>query len=300
MADLKRGRVRGTTVRGDDGALYGTPLWIGDYSPVEGDDVMLLVDAGTALVLGPASGSSKADTGTISGTTASGRVPVTVGSTTYSARYIGTPPGSGTLVYLAWAGSIPWVIGTAAASATGGTPGTQDPTPPPVAGSGTLFVPAIDSGSWRSIDGWGTASSRPQSITTKSVVQYQYTSSPYSGAWFHGLAAAQLAGATITAIRLRLPSRLVIGSYNAALSAHIYLHTSSSRPAGDVTRTAGPSDQVVTAASSWVPTFITLPLAWAPTLLAGGGIGIYGSPYLGFAGIDSDPASGQLAIDWTR
>lgn len=297
---MERGIVRGATVVADKGAIYQTPLWLGDYSPVEGDPVMLLVSDGQAVVVGPVSTTNRPDTGTISGTPASGRVAVVVGSTTYQARYIGTAPGSGALAMLVWQGTTPWVMGTAAAIPAPGSSLTNgDPTAPPSSTQGTLYVAAVDSGSWRSIDAWGTPSSRP--LSTRAVVQYTYTgSNPYSGAWFYGLQAAQLAGATIASVSIRVPSRLAIGSYNSSLSAHLYLHTSSGKPTGDVSRTAGPSDTTITSASTWAPTWVALPLGWAPTLVAGGGVGIFGASYLGLNGLDADPASGQLAFGWTR
>ena len=298
MASLVRGVVRGTAVIGDDGSNYATPLWSGDYAPTEGNPVMLLVENGTAYVMGPASLSPRPTTGTTTAAASGGRQSVLAGGVTYSAIYIGTAVGSGVLVSLLWQGLEPIIIGQASGTPTGSAVSNTDPTAPQIIGSGTLNVAAIDSGSYRSVDGWGTRTSRP--VSTAAVLQYTYTgSNPYSGAWFYGNRAAQLAGATISAVRLYLPSRLVIGSYNSSLSAHLYLHTASGKPAGDVTRTLGPSDQTLTGTPSTLG-WVALPLTWAPTLVAGGGVGISGTPYLGVVGIDADPASGQLAFDWSR
>lgn len=309
MADIRRGRVRagvgGATVRGDNGELWSTPLWIGDYSPYEGDPVLVLVDGSTAVVLGPAALQNRPDTGVIAGAASGGLVPVTVGSplvdsATYGCRYIGTPPGTGTLVMLVWQGNTPWMMGTAAAWSLGNDPTAgHDPTPPPASGSGTLNVSAIDSGSWRSIDGWGSPSSG-RGAGLSDVLQSTYSGSyPYSGAWFYGSQAAQLSGATIDAIRFRIGSRLRIGSYNSNLTAHLYVTSNASRPTGDVTRVLGPYDVTYTAnnGGGW---FTTINAAAYATIIGGGGIGLYGSPYLGSVGIAVDPASGQMSIDWHR
>jgi hypothetical protein len=113
---------------------------------------------------------------------------------------------------------------------------------------------------------------------------------------------AELAGATITRIRFRVPQRRTVGSYNSALTLHLYAHTSAGRPGGDVTRVAGPTDTTIPA--GWNPSpgdgFIDLPTSIASTLIAGGGISISGDPYLSFIGKPADPASGQLLIDWSR
>jgi len=121
----------------------------------------------------------------------------------------------------------------------------------------------------------------------------------YNGAWFYGSQANQLAGAALTAVRLRVGPRLHIGSYNSALTLHVYAHSSSTKPSGDVARVLGPYDFTIAAnfGGDWVG---TLPSACYATLAGGGGIAIAGPPYLGIAGLDVDPASGQLAADFNR
>jgi len=290
VADLVRGVVRGSIIVGDAGARYETPLWAGDYTPVEGDPVMLLAQSGMAYVLGPASMAPRSDTGTIAGAPGLGRVPVTVGSVTYSARYIGTPGSIGDLVMLAWQGSVPWLVGTAGVDTSIVTPTPGDPTPPMATTSGTLHMPAAQSGSYRAADGWGRPGSRG-SMSLNAVVQGTAPGSSYaySGSWFYGSQANQLAGATLDAVRLRIGPRLEIGSYNAALAMHVY----------DGSRTIGPYDFTLAAhfGGGWIG---TLPGGIYAAIAAGGGISITGSPYLGIAGLDVDPASGQLDVDWHR
>lgn len=303
-ARLERGVVRSGAVITDKGAKYPAPLWMSDYCPVDGDTVVLLTDAGQAVVLGPASTTARSNTGTVTVAASGGKVTLTSGGTTYNVPYIGTAPGVSALAALLWQGSSPVVAGVASAASAGNGNTSGDPIAPPSANYGTLSVSAIDSGSWRSNDGWGTSKSRP--LSTRSVAQYTYTgSNPYSGAWFYGLQAAQLTGRTITAIRIHIPARLAIGASGSALTTHLYLHTASGKPTGDVTRTLGPSDLSLAAGYTGLdaggsPIFVSLPIGWAATLVAGGGVGIYGSPYLGLNGTDVDPTSGQLSIDWTR
>ncbi len=176
---------------------------------------------------------------------------------------------------------------------------TAAPTAPPVTGSGTLHMPAVQSGSYRNVDGWGSTSSRP--LSANAVVQGTAPGSSYaySGSWFYGTQANQISGATVDQIRLRIGPRLEIGSYSSSLSLHVYVHTSSTRPAGDVSRVSGPYDFTVVPhyAGGWIG---TLPSGCYSTIQASGGISITGAPYLGIAGLDVDPASGQLDIDWHR
>lgn len=274
-----------------DGAVYGSPWWPASYIPTAGDPVRVLLCNGESTVLGPTIPGQRSATGTVAGVPSAGLLPVTIGSTTVQCRYAGTAPASGSLVLLSWESTIPWVINTATAYTPTTTITAPPPSAPPSSSSGTLSPVALDSGSWRSVDGWGSS--------RQAVMQYTFTgSNPYSGAWFYGSQAGQLSGATISRVQIHLPARLNIGSYSAAEVAHFYAHTSGSRPSGDVIRTAGPSD--VTIPGNYGGGWIDLPVAWASTLVAGGGIGILGSPYLGFNGVDADPSSGQLALTWSR
>ena len=190
------------------------------------------------------------------------------------------------------------VMGTAGAGS--GLVVGGDPTPPTAATSGTLHMPAVQSGSYRSADGWGSpGSGRGMSLSSVGQGTAPGSSYSYNGAWFFGSQANQIAGATWDAVRFRVGPRLHIGSYNSALTLHAYAHTSPTKPSGDVSRTFGPYDFTIAAnyGGGWVG---TLPSACYPTLAAGGGISITGSPYLGIGGLDVDPASGQLDADYHR
>lgn len=122
-----------------------------------------------------------------------------------------------------------------------------------------------------------------------------YTGATLAGAWFYGVGNTMLAGKTIKEVRFRFPQRLGVGDTGTA-TVHLYAHTSSNRPVGDVTRTVGPFD--VSVAQNAPPQWVTLPTTFHADLLAGGGISISGDPYIGFRGRLKDPDSGKLEIEW--
>lgn len=271
-----------------DGAIYSQPWWPETYVPAIGDAVRVLLCAGEASILGATGTGTRSATGTVAGAAVNGLLPVTIGSATVQCRYLGTAPGTGTLVLLSWQATTPWVIGSAAASTS--APPTSTPTgpsaPPPTA-SGTLTLSAVDSGTYTNT--WWSADVR----------QGTYGSVNYFGAWFYGSGPGQLAGATVTGFRLRLGSRLRIGSYNSGITAHIYRVTQGAK-AGAPGYADGPNDVAlgVNAGAQWV----ALPASVGQNLVnaGAGGMGLTGSGYGGVQGLDTDPASGQIALDWTR
>lgn len=231
-------------------------------------------------------------------------ITVTANGTDYPATFLAAyTPTVGDRVRLLWQGRDVTAIGKvgvtpAPAGPTGNTPaGTT--APPPPAASGTFNAPASDSSTYWAGGGWDSI--RPGGgIVTQGTVYG--TSNNVTGAWFYGNTMAELAGATITRVLFRVPARRAVGNYNNALTLHLYAHTSPARPGGDVTRVSGPAD--ITIPAGWNPEpgegFIDLPTSFAPTLIAGGGVSIAGDPYMGFLGKPSDPASGQLRIEWRR
>lgn len=269
-------------------------LWPYWYPQTAGDAVQVLMIDGEALVLGPVTRDGHRPlTGTVAGAATAGTVPVTTTAGPLTCRYVGTAPSIGSLVRLDWQSTSPWIWPSTAATIPPPEPGGggSTPTPPPVTTSGTLTVTAIDSGSWQVGGSWAYQGT--------DVVQWRYGSARENrGAWFYGNGVAQLAGATITGARLRLGARLRIGSYNAAQTLHLYRHTDAARPGGDVARVAGPHD--VSLAANVGAQWVDIPAAWGQDLIAGGGIAVAGSPYVGITGVGSDPASGQLQLDWRR
>lgn len=268
--------------------------WPAGYIPTAGDAVRVLIVDGEASVLGPVIRDGlRPLTGTVAGAATAGTVQVTTSTGTLTCRYVGTAPSIGALVRLDWQSTSPWIWPSAAATipTPPGGGGGSTPQPPPTSTSGTLTVTAIDTGSWQVGGSWAYQGT--------DVVQWRYGSARENrGAWFYGNGVAQLAGATITAARLRLGARLRIGSYNSAQTLHLYRHTDASRPGGDVVRVAGPHD--VSLAPNVGPQWVDIPAAWGQDLITGGGIAVAGSPYVGISGVGSDPASGQLQLDWRR
>ncbi|MBD7949583.1 hypothetical protein [Oerskovia rustica] len=268
--------------------------WPAGFIPTAGDAVRVLLVDGEASVLGPVIRDGlRPLTGTVTGAATSGTVSVDTAAGVLACRYVGTAPSIGALVRLDWQSTSPWIWPSTAATVPAPDPGGggSSPQPPPVSASGTLTVTAIDSGSWQVGGSWAYMGT--------DVVQWRYGSARENrGAWFYGAAASQLAGATITGARIRLGARLRIGSYNAAQTLHLHRHTNASRPGGDVTRVAGPYDLAL--APNIGPQWVDIPTAWGQDLISGGGIAVVGSPYVGIAGVGSDPASGQLQLDWRR
>lgn len=272
-----------------DGAIYSQPWWPQTYVPTVGDAVRVLLCAGEASILGATGTSVRAATGTVAGSAVNGLLPVTVNGATVQCRYLGSPPTTGTLVLLSWQSTTPWVMGSAAASTpTATTTQPTGPSAPPATTSGTLTLSAIDSGTYTNI--WWR----------QDVRQGTYSGVNYYGAWFYGSGPGQLAGATITGFRIRLGARLQIGSYNSVITAHLYRVTQGAKPSGVPTYTDGPNDVslAVQAGAQWV----SLPASVGQDLVnaGSGGMGLTGAGYGGVEGLGTDPASGQIALDWTR
>lgn len=277
-----------TLVVNVDGAIYNAPWWPATYIPAAGDPVRVLLCAGEATVLGPTIPGQRAATGTVAGSAVGGLLPVTVGASTIQCRYLGTAPTTGTLVLLSWESTTPWVIGSASAYTPPATTTTPTgPTAPPAATSGTLTLPAVDAGTYT------------LSWSKSEVDQDTYAGYPHHGAWFYGSTPSQLAGATITGVSLRLGARLRIGSYNAPVTLGVYRVAQGSK-SGSPTYTDGPTAVTigVNAPAQWV----SLPVSVGQNLVnaGSGGIGINGTGYAGLQGLNLDPASGQLALSWTR
>ena len=232
--------------------------------------------------------------GTVVGGSAT--IPVTAAGKTYTATFLSSyAPVAGDTVRLLWQGSNVTALGKVGATPAPAPPPPVTAPPPTASQTGQLSVTVTDSGTYSVGYGWN--SYYGQNL-------YQGNGSPWGGpsdnrgAWFYGSQATVLNGATITRVQFRVPKRNGAGNSGSSQTMHLYAHTSSSKPGGDVARTLGPSDVLV------LPNFgggwIDLPTSWGATLVAGGGIGIYGDPYMGFIGKSGDTASGQLLLDWRR
>lgn len=134
------------------------------------------------------------------------------------------------------------------------------------------------------------------------VYQGQYGGNGnHIGAAFYGNGPRALAGATVTAARVRMRRRNG-GGVTAAQSTTLRLVTERTRPSGAPTltsSTAGPSLR-------WGQTAtFTVPAAWAQAMVDGtaGGLALYdadGSPYVIMDGRGAYAAAFSLTIDWTR
>lgn len=219
---------------------------------------------------------------------------VSVGAVEVTAAYnSGLTLVGGDTVRLLWQGRIATVLAklTSYVQPPLLTPGTT--APPPANSSGELSVFATDSATFATGLGWNNWAGGRQN-----VYQGPYSGYTMYGAWFYNGATKQLAGATINRLRIRIPKRLAVGSYNTAGTLHVYAHSSDTRPGGDVPRIAGPYDLTIPA--QWQGDFMDLPAAAGDALKNGGGFSIAGAPYLGLAGKAEDPASGQILANWSR
>jgi hypothetical protein len=275
-----------------DGAVTET-TWNRNYIPQLGDSVKVLIVDGSSYVMGPVGVEAPPLTGVVSGSASLGVIPVTTDIGTVHARYTGSAQAIGTVVRLDWSSTTPWIWPGAVASMTPPAPVVPlPPAPPPSITSGVTTFNAFDSGSYQVGGTWGWAGYQP--------LQYRYGSNRENrGAWFYGGAPSQLAGALITRMEFRSGARLRIGNYNNVETAHFYRHANNTRPSGDVTRTAGPYD--VSFPPGAGPLWFDLPASFGQAIVdGGGGLGLFGAPYMGFAGIDSDAASGQIRLHWQR
>lgn len=198
-------------------------------------------------------------------------------------------------VDLSWGASIPFVMGKVGTTAAPPPPAAPVAPPPGPSASGTSYYPATDSGTWvpafGSWDSWAGGGGN--------VYQGQFGSGQLYGAWFYGGSPMELAGRTITRVQFTLGSRRTVGSYNQSVAVHLYAHTNTNRPGGDVNRVAGPVDSITYPFAG--QTVFDLPVStFAGPIIAGGGVAIALDPYAGFNGRYTEPASGRLQIDWSR
>lgn len=250
-----------------------------------------------AVVTGRLIDTARPGTGTVK-TVPVGSNTITVTGTDgvdYTAYFLGSyTPTVGNIVMLTWQAGNPIVTGKLNVTPKPVSSNTQPVAPPPApAATGYNTYAATDSGSysgglWESYRGGGGA-------------VYQGGASyggPANGAWFYGGSPSQLAGRTITAIKLDLPPRLAVGNYTAPVTVHLYAHDSTNRPSGDVSRVLGPYDITVPAGGGALT--YDIPAAWGATIVGGGGVAIYGEAHAGFPGRLQVPSSGKIRMYWSR
>ncbi|WP_223690116.1 hypothetical protein [Leifsonia poae] len=240
---------------------------VGFYPPIPGMAVQLERTAGQWKVTGPAV--AQPAIGTISAT-GTPQATVTIGGKQFQLYYrSGYTPSIGDQVEVNWATGV--IQGKITGSNTGTDPGTNP-------GGGATPLPtspilASDSGQFRSR--WQGNDPR--------------ASDSVSGAWvYNGRVAAALTGATVTKSEIYLPLRAQLGVCN------IGVHTSATLPSGWVGMSLSTP---LNPRGGWV----TLPLSFAATLAAGGGISVAsGNGDNQWAGTQSDPLSGALRFQGTR
>lgn len=270
---------------------YPPVRWAPGWVPTVGDNVRVLVFGGEYLVLGRIATAARPATGTVTATGAP-RCTVLAGGVSYSClRNAAYTPVVGHVVRLDWSEPVPWVIG----QTTTDTPAAGDdpyvpPVPPGPADTGESTFAAIDSGRWSTAYDWDS--------TYKGRLQQGVSGGTNTGVWFYGTAPrAALAGRTITRAWvwvLRSPTQ----GPGGAAAVHLYRHTSDTRPGGNVTRVAGPTDASrARGQGDWAE----IPAAWGQAIVdSGGGIAIHGDPYLMLEGLPQNGQSGALRLAWSR
>lgn len=283
------------------GGVVAPAVWAGCRAQ-EGDALLLgqmtRKDAPAEYVVLGLTGDGGPREGTVTAAPAgSATITVSASGRTLTATFLASyTPTVNDLVRLHWSHGLPTVLGKVGSTPAPAPPPPVTAPPPSASSSGVLGVPATDSATYSVGYGWNGYYGQNC---------YQGNGSTWGapsdnrGSWFYGNGAAQLAGATLDRITFRVPKRLGGGASGSNATMHLYLHTSSVRPGGDVGRTAGPSD-VLVLANYQGGDYVDLPLAWGPTLIAGGGVSMTGSPYMGMQGKGGDPASGHMKYYWRR
>lgn len=147
---------------------------------------------------------------------------------------------------------------------------------------GTMSFPAVDSGTF--VTDWRFGE----------VTQGDGGLGDSHGSWFyHGTPGAALAGTTILGCRIHLCRRA--GTVGVQ-TVHLWLHTSETMPLTDVTRTLGPTDITMDVGEVLD---VTLPAAWGQAIVdTGCGIGVSGGTHTILHGVDTEPDSGLISLDW--
>lgn len=281
-------------------ASYSDPLVLAFGDGVLVDLVTGAQGQSEAVVIARTTLTPRPATGTVTVVPASSKTITVTGSdgVAYTATFASSyTPTVNDIVILAWSAGAPTAmskIGTTAAPPPPPPPVVVVPVNPPPAPNQTGYshYPATDSSTYATY-GWDTYAGGGGNV---------YAGTAYdtvTGAWFYGGSPKALAGRTITKVQFTLANRRTAGNYNSAVNMVFSLHTSSSRPGGNVTLTG--STYAVSIRAGWTTGTFNLPNAWGAALVAGDGIAITtSSDYAGFDGRLTNPASGKLTLNWTR
>ena len=294
--------LAGTSLTLSVDGLVQSARWVQGYVPALGDAVAFVVTRdqegqSSNLVLGKVAATSSPvlpDEALVTSVPASSAtITVAIDGTSYTAKFVGTAPAVGDRVLLEHRRGMVYVVGKVGTTAAPAPPEPPPapPAPPPTGPtSGTATFGATDSATARVGSGWNSPSGQ-------TVIQGSYGGVTYAGSWFYGTAPSSLGGRTIAGARVYLAARRRMGSYNDPVTIHLYAHTSTSRPGGDVSRVVGPHN--VTLPPGWGGGWVDIPVSLAAQVVAGGGLGIAGNPYAGLDGRGDNPQSGAVQIDWT-
>ena len=260
------------------------------YTPLWGDQVVVLKYGGDAWVIGSPSVNPPPVTTTVTSTTVPDRPDlisvVDDNGIGYEVPYLSTyTPQVNDVVAMDWQSTKGFVTGERGTT-VGSDPGYQQPVPG-APSSGVNTFAAVDAGSYRG--GWRT--------DNDTIVQGDWGGwGQNAGAWFYGGAINQaLNGATVDSAAIYIPR--LRGGVTAGQSLHLYHTNNNFRPAGDTARIDGPHDATSppTNSTAWVAISTTL----AQNLINGnGGVGIAGDPYIVLAGRSADPMTGAIQIAW--
>ena len=275
-------------------ATWADPLVVDDGDPV----TVRIEGAGIgakAVVSARATEQPRPRTGEVMQVPAgSPTITVRAGGVNYTTEPVYPSPTQGDKVHLDWGAGKPRAIGKVSLIAAPPAPVVTLPPPPPVViQSGTQNASPTLSRTYWGPGGWGSYAG-----DGNKVHQGSYGGATVTGAWFYGQPFRSLIGRGITRIQFRTGQRLGIGSYGETAAFQFYAHTNPGQPAGDTNRVQGP--YVVNVPPGQGAAWIDLPLAFADTLVNGGGIALAGGPYAGMQGTTSaSPDSGALRLDWT-
>lgn len=282
------------------------PRWLDPIQPLQGGKIIIDISKdefgqATALVIGGYTDQPRPSTGTIL-TVGVDEIVFTGedGGAYTTKRFIGAIGGysPGDPVYLTWDAAKPTIMGQVP-SVTVVHP-APEPVPPGTASGETVLIPTASD--TFGVGGWGRWATSQPSQGGEDVYSGTLGAYTLTGSFFYGAPKPELAGKTVSRIRFNIPPRLgAVGDYNSAVTIHLYVHTSQSRPGGDVTRVAGPFDVVVAAGSpgGLVDIPASLVPAFAAALAAGGGFSIAGNPYVGFASRLDNPENGKAILNWS-
>lgn len=274
---------------------WADPLVVDDGDPVEVQIFSGGIGGGRVHVSGRSTRQPRPRTGTVTQVPAgSPTITVSAGGVSYATEPVGGPYAVNDVVHLDWGAGAPRAIGKVTLTATVKAPAAPAPKPPPPkAISGRTSAHARLSRTYWPGGGWGSYAG-----DGGKVYQGTWFGATVTGAFFYGTPFKALAGRKIKRIRFRTGQHLAVGN-SGSKTFHFYAHTHPTQPGGDTNRVVGPFDYTLPqgAGQRW----IDLPLSFADTLIAGGGIAVAGEPYAAMAGrTASSPDSGAIIIDWER